>query len=121
VKANWRNRGSRAGTSTIPAHDDSPDSVELVAASASSIGPLSAIRDSIAARSSGVGSAACIMPSTNSRSPDSVGIRPAEVCGAASRPSSSRSCMTLRIEAGDRFIRDNFEIVRDPTGAPLSR
>ena len=35
--------------------------------------------------------------------PLSVGIRPAEVCGAASRPSSSRSCITLRIEAGDRL------------------
>jgi hypothetical protein len=61
------------------------------------------------------------MPSTKSRRPLSVGIRPAEVCGAASRPSSSRSCITLRIDAGDRLSADNLEIVRDPTGAPLSR
>ena len=40
-------------------------------------------------------------PSTNSRRPAWVGIRPALMCGAPSRPSSARSCMVLRIEAGD--------------------
>ena len=50
-----------------------------------------------------LGSATCIIPSTNSRSPSSVGIRPALVCGAASRPSSSSSLSTERIEAGDRL------------------
>ena len=55
------------------------------------------------ARSRGSGSAACMMPSTNRRSPLSVGMRPAEVCGWVSSPRSSRSCITLRIEAGDRL------------------
>src|SRR3546814_5561382 len=56
------------------------------------------------------------MPSTNSRSPNSVGMRPAEVCGLASSPISSRSCMTLRIDAADKPSPDILEIVRDPTG-----
>src|SRR5437899_1028806 len=87
----------------MPAQADSPDNTAVAAASASSIGPSRSIRVSIAARSSAVGCATCIMPSTNSRRPCSVGTRPAEVCGCLSSPSSSRSCMTLRIEAGDRF------------------
>ena len=45
-----------------------------------------------------------MIPSTNRRSPLSVGIRPAEVCGCVSSPRSSSSCITPRIEAGDRLI-----------------
>ena len=82
---------------------DRPDSAAVAAASASSIGPPRSICASIA-RAPRPGAGACMMPSTNRRSPLSVGIRPAEVCGRASSPSSSRSCMTLRIEAGERLI-----------------
>ncbi len=109
------------GTMTIPAHADRPDSAAVAADNASSIGPPSPIPASIARRSSIEGSAACIIPSTNSRSPVSVGIRPAEVCGAASRPSSSKSCITLRMDAGDRLSDANLLIVRDPTGRPVPR
>src|SRR3546814_1918696 len=53
TNANWRTTSSRLGTKTSPAHADSPESAAVVAASASSIGPLPrSIRASIAARSS---------------------------------------------------------------------
>ena len=83
--------------------------------------PSRRIWPSIVARSSTEGAEVCIMPSTNKRKPMSVGIRPAETCGLASRPSSSRSCMTLRIEAGDRPRAPSFDSVRDPIGEPLAR
>ena len=60
-----------------------------------------------------------MIPSTNSRSPVSVGIRPAEVCGWVSRPRSSSSCITPRIDAGDRLTLPAS--IFDPTGAPRSR
>ena len=44
-----------------------------------------------------------------------------EVCGAAMRPSCSRSDMTLRIEAGDRVIGSARDRLREPTGSPVSR
>ena len=44
------------------------------------------------------------MESTKKRRPSCVGARPAEVCGAAISPSSSRSAMTLRTEAGDSEV-----------------
>ena len=69
------------GTSTMPAQAERPESAAVAAPIASSIGPARSIRASIAARSSRDGSAACMMPSTNRRSPVSVGIRPADVCG----------------------------------------
>src|SRR3546814_4022048 len=53
--------------------------------------------------------------------PCSVGRRPALVCGLASRPYSSRSCITLRMEAGERLSAASFDSVRDPTGCPVSR
>ena len=34
---------------------------------------------------------------------------------------SSRSCMTLRIEAGDKFMPGSRDKVREPTGAPVPR
>ena len=105
----------------MPAQAERPESAAVALLIASSIGPPRSISASIAARSSGRGSATCMMPSTNRRRPGSVGIRPAEVCGAASRPDSSRSCMTLRIEAGERLSVEVREMVREPTGWPLSR
>ena len=84
---------------------DRPDSAAEAAASASSIGWSRTICRSISRRSRGSGAAACMIPSTNRRSPLSVGIRPAEVCGWVSSPRSSSSCITPRIEAGDRLTR----------------
>ncbi len=106
---------------TMPAQAERPDSAAVAADSASSIGPPSAMPASIARRSSTEGSAACIMPSTKRRNPVSVGMRPAEVCGAASSPSSSRSCITLRIDAGDRLSEAILLMVREPTGRPVPR
>jgi hypothetical protein len=60
------------------------------------------------------------MPSTNRRRPRSVGIRPALVCGLERSPSSSSSCITPRIDAGDRLRPDAIAIVFDPTGMPFS-
>ena len=56
-----------------------------------------------------------MIPSTNRRSPLSVGIRPAEVCGWVSSPRSSSSCITPRIEAGDRLTLPASAF--DPTGS----
>ena len=55
--------------------------------------------------------------STNSRYPLSVGMRPAEVCGWAMNPCSSRTAMSLRIVAGDtsRPCRSTSDF--DPTGS----
>jgi hypothetical protein len=47
-----------------------------------------------------------------------VGMRPAEVCGLATSPISSRSDMTLRMVAGDRSSPEARDSVRDPTGCP---
>src|SRR5580658_405 len=47
-------------------------------------------------------------------------MRPAEVCGCERYPSSARSAITFRIDAGLRASSRNFEIVRDPTGSPFS-
>ena len=96
-----------------------PTSAAEAAASASSIGWSRAIWRSISRRSRGSGAAVCMIPSTNSRRPLSVGMRPAEVCGCVSSPRSSSSCITPRIEAGDRLIvpASAFE----PTAVPRSR
>src|SRR6185312_17155459 len=47
-------------------------------------------------------------------------MRPAEVWGCERNPSSVRSAMTFRIDAGLSASSRNFEIVREPTGSPLS-
>src|ERR1035441_3436613 len=57
---------------------------------------------------------------TKKRKAFSVGTRPAEVCGWERYPSSARSAITLRIEAGLRVSWRRFEMVRDPTGSPVS-
>ena len=49
-----------------------------------------------------------------------VGRRPALEWGAPSKPSCARSCMVLRIEAGDSGMPPR-EMVREPTGSPVSR
>ena len=68
---------------------------------------------SISARSVPETSPTSRMPSTNRRRPSWVGMRPAETCGLSSRPSSSRSCMTLRIVAArDAFAQRAAERAR---------
>ena len=47
-----------------------------------------------------------------------VGMRPAEVCGLAMKPISSRSAMTLRIVAGESSSPDCLDSAREPTGWP---
>ena len=112
---------SAVGTSTIPAAPDRSDSMALAASSRCSRGPGSPSRASIARRSSALGWVICIIPSTNSRNPLSVGLRPAETCGAASRPSFSRSASTDRMEAGDRSTAPPCASVFDPIGCPVAR
>ena len=113
-------RSSLFGASTTPAQADRPDSVadrrrqrlldRLVAFD---------LRPRSRRARAGRGSALCMIPSTNSRSPLSVGIRPAEVCGWVSSPRSSSSCITPRIDAGDRLTLPASAF--DPTGCPRSR
>jgi hypothetical protein len=45
-------------------------------------------------------------------------MRPAEVCGEATNPRSSRSAMTLRMVAEDRLKPESRDKVREPTGCP---
>ena len=95
--------------------------MELASASVSSrLRPEAASAAVIASRSSSASSPKCSRPSTNRRRPWSVGSRPAEVCGANSRPASVRSAITLRMVAGDRFIGSRRDSVRLPTGSPVS-
>ena len=113
-------RISRRGTMTTPAPAERSDSARLAAASAASIVPPSASPRSICWRSAAEGSAACMIPSTNSLRPTSVGIRPALVCGAASSPASCSSCSTVRIEADESPTAPLPASVREPTGMPLA-
>ena len=119
TKLSCLSTSSRFGASTTPAAWLRPDSAADAAASASSIGWSRTILRSISRCSRGSGADACMIPSTNRRSPLSVGIRPAEVCGCVSSPRSSSSCITPRIDAGERLIEpaSTFE----PTGCPRSR
>ena len=95
--------------------------MELASARVSSrLRPDAASAAVIASRSSSASSPKCSRPSTNSRSPWSVGSRPAEVWGANSRPASVRSAITLRMVAGERFIGSRRDSVRLPTGSPVS-
>ena len=112
---------SREGVTTTPAPPANPDK-RAVASSSASSKPRErpARRPSISRRSSWVTSPSSSRPSTNSLSPAWVGTRPAEVWGAASSPSWVRSCMVLRIEAGDSCTPP-LEMVREPTGSPVSR
>ncbi len=106
--------------STTPAPRDRPDSrLDASASTPSRERPAAALTwASMAARSSPVGSPTSIMASTKKRRPFSVGMRPAEVCGAKIRPASSRSDMTLRTEAGESVIGMMREMLREPSGSP---
>lgn len=55
------------------------------------------------------------------RRPRGVGTRPAEVCGDATSPASSRSAMMFRMVAGLTSRPDERASVREPTGSPSER
>ena len=73
----------------------------------------------IAARSAGLSGLTALSRSTKSRYPASVGIRPALVCGAAIRPSSSSTAMSLRTVAAEtpRWCRSSRAL--EPTGSEV--
>ncbi len=107
---------------TTPAPRETPDSmVEASARAESNVWPEAAARicASIRACSSWLTSPSSSIASTKKRRPNSVGRRPADVCGAKIRPECSRSAMTLRIEAGDSAIGRMRARFRDPTGSPV--
>ena len=58
-----------------------------------------------------------LLEHTAARFPD----KPALVCGESNRPIRSKSDITLRIVAADRFISSRWEIVLEPTGSPVSK
>ena len=58
--------------------------------------------------------------STKSRYPLSVGTRPADVCGWAMYPPSSREAMSLRIVAGETPSECRSTSARDPTGSRVA-
>ncbi|KAG1648630.1 hypothetical protein GQR58_029684 [Nymphon striatum] len=76
---------------------------------------------SIFSRSVSAGSPSSIIPSTNIRKPNCVGIRPALTCGEPSTPMYSKSCITLRIVAALTFSLKSRVNVREPTGSPFAR
>lgn len=113
---------SAFGEITSPAQRDGPASVDDASSSISdTVRPAAAHLPSMLARSSALMSPPISSrPSTNIRRPASVGSRPAEVCGAYSSPASSRSAITLRMEAGDSTSPSRRDSVREPTGSPVS-
>ena len=112
---------SRIGVTTTPAPPARPDRMALASFRASSkLRPWACSRASIALRSAAPTSPTSSRPSTKSLRPAWVGNRPALTWVAPSRPSWVRSCMVLRIEAGDSDTPP-FDRVRDPTGSPVSR
>ena len=112
---------SRIGVTTTPAPPARPDRMALASLSASSkLRPWARSRASMVRRSSSPTSPTSSRPSTKRRRPACVGNLPALTCGAPSRPSWVRSCMVLRIEAGDSGSPP-LESVREPTGSPVSR
>ena len=102
TKLIWRSTTSALGTSTSPAQADSPDSAAVVARER----PPRRRRvptlrlDRARARPRSARAPASCRRRTAAGPVRSATARPS-VCGAASSPSSSRSCMTLRIDAGD--------------------
>ena len=112
------------GATITPAQCDRPESSVVASPSTSSMRRWrfeAAICASIRARSSVGMAPTSISASTKKRRPCSVGTRPALVWGAKISPASSRSIITLRTEAGDRFCGRMREMVREPTGSPVSR
>ena len=74
----------------------------------------------IARRSAGLSGLSVLSRSTNTRYPASVGMRPALVCGAAMRPSSSRTAMSLRTVAAETPSWWRSSRALDPTGSEVS-
>ena len=74
-------------------------------------------KDSMARRSGAESGLTSANLSTKTRYPRSVGIRPALVCGAVIRPSSSSSAISLRIVAGDTPSSWRSAIAFEPTGS----
>ena len=74
-------------------------------------------KDSIALRSGADSGLTSANLSTKTRYPRSVGMRPALVCGAVIKPSSSRSAISLRIVAGDTPSSWRSAIALEPTGS----
>ena len=115
--------GFTFGVTTTPAQLDRPESRLVASASVSSMRPERAdspSRLSMAAVCVSASGPSSSSASTKKRRPCCVGSRPAEVCGEKISPASSRSAMTLRTDAGDRFTGRMREMVRDPTGSPVS-
>ena len=109
------------GAMTMLAQRDRPESAEVASTSACDrLFPAAAHIASMLWRSASPRPPSSKSPLTKRRNPASVGSLPAEVCGANSRPASSRSAMTLRIEAGERSSRPRRARVREPTGSPVS-
>ncbi len=107
----------RRGVSTTPANCERFDST-LAAAATSLAGSAGVRRRWTLSLTCSSSESVCTVSivSTNSRYARGVGTRPAEVCGLETRPSSSRSDITLRIVAGDNSSPEYFESVREPTG-----
>ncbi len=109
---------------TMPAPCERPDSSTLASFRRSSTRPERPPPETVRAiwsRSASFTAPTSSMASTKNRNPSWVGARPAEVWGAAISPSSSRSAMTLRTEAGESCMSSILEMARDPTGSPVSR
>ena len=65
-----------------------------------------------------IGRMACSR-STKRRYPASVGIRPAEVCGAMMSPASSSAAMSLRTVAAETLSRWRSRSALEPTGSDV--
>ena len=120
----WRRRTLSLGATTTPAQCDSPERRLVVSARISSLVRWRfelATWASIFACSSAASGLRLSRASTNSRNPAWVGTRPALVWGEKISPLSSRSAMTLRMDAGDREPGRVRAMVREPTGSPVAR
>ena len=109
----------RRGTVTTPARRVTLESAcEALAISALASSTPGSSRRCSSSRSLASGTRRRSSVLTKKRYPLSVGMRPAEVCGEVTKPSSSRSAMTLRTVAELRVSPDSRDSVRDPTGMP---
>ncbi len=112
---------SSFGAKTNDAQGLRPDSMDTASSSARVMSPSDrSATCSIWVRSSCETLPISRRPSTNILRPVWVGMRPAEVWGLSRRPRCSRSCITLRTVAADSEVSRLREIVRDPTGSPVS-
>ncbi|MNR13587.1 hypothetical protein D3C85_1299980 [compost metagenome] len=129
MNSTWRNDWPRRGVMITPAKRERLDSVCAAAviircgpsccpASWPWIWPVSAASSAVISTVPPSSGRAVSIESTNSRYPRGVGIRPADVCGLAMNPISSRSDITLRMVAGERSRPEYLDRVREPTGWP---